>query len=296
MIKVIIIFTALLFLTQKKITQKKNAIFSDDNKYLSELVNRPYSLMQVTILGGFKFIKIVAYIRDLPRKKKEFSEILNHGILNKDNQFIKRIKLIVISCSLLAGLIIVSLSIYWYQKKCRRKIKQYFPDFTKNKRNEKINIQPMLQNDLKDDYFGDGNSLIVEQTNQTNKEKILISVETEKKIIKNLNIFESKKLFVTKSISPGQMAVMLKTNTKYLAFVLKKHRDSDFYNYINDCRINYIIYELHHNPKLSQYKISVLAKMCGYTSHSQFGSIFKNKKGISPSKFISSLEKTRKES
>jgi len=120
---------------------------------------------------------------------------------------------------------------------------------------------------------------------------IIKNNETEKFILKNLETFEKKNQFTTKGISLAQMAAILKTNTKYLSYILKKHRNSDFSNYINDYRINFIINELHSNPQLIQYKIAALAEMCGYTSHSQFANIFKAKKGISPSQFISYLEK-----
>ncbi len=89
------------------------------------------------------------------------------------------------------------------------------------------------------------------------------------------------------------MSVMLKTNSKYLTYILKKYRNSDFSNYINDCRIDYIINEMNSNPQLLQYKIAALAEKCGYTSHSQFTSIFKSKKGISPSELIYFLKKKK---
>lgn len=126
------------------------------------------------------------------------------------------------------------------------------------------------------------------------KEKILISEETEREILKKLDAFEKKRLYTTKGISAAQMSVMLKTNTKYLNYIIKKYRNSDFYNYINTQRINYIVKELHDNPHLLQYKISVLADMCGYNSHSQFGSIFKSIKNISPSQYISFLTEEQK--
>lgn len=125
------------------------------------------------------------------------------------------------------------------------------------------------------------------------KEKITIGEETEKEILKKLEAFEKKKLYTTKGISVAQMSVMLKTNTKYLNFIIKEYRDSDFNNYINTQRINYIVKELHDNPQLLQYKISVLADMCGYNSHSQFGNIFKSVMNISPSQYISLLAEDR---
>lgn len=121
------------------------------------------------------------------------------------------------------------------------------------------------------------------------KEDNLLSAETENEILKNLALFEKKKLFTKKGISLAHMAVHLKTNTKYLSYILKKYRKEDFYNYINDCRINYIVEELLSNPILRQYKIAVLSDMCGYNTHSQFASIFKQKKGISPSQYINFL-------
>ncbi|SIS70678.1 AraC-type DNA-binding protein [Chryseobacterium ureilyticum] len=131
-------------------------------------------------------------------------------------------------------------------------------------------------------------------TSDFSKEKILISEETEREILKKLDAFEKKRLYTTKGISAAQMSVMLKTNTKYLNYIIKKYRNSDFYNYINTQRINYIVKELHDNPHLLQYKISVLADMCGYNSHSQFGSIFKSIKNISPSQYISFLTEEQK--
>lgn len=120
------------------------------------------------------------------------------------------------------------------------------------------------------------------------EEKIEFSItnETEIEILKNLKTFEAKKQFTKKGISTAQMAVLLKTNTKYLNHILKKYRNSDFYHYINTCRINYIVKELHDDPQLLQYKIAVLSELCGYNTHSQFTSIFKSQKGISPSQYI----------
>ena len=117
-----------------------------------------------------------------------------------------------------------------------------------------------------------------------------ISREKESEILKNFEFFEKRKRFNTKGISAAQMATELKTSTKYLTYILKKYRNADFYNYINESRINFIVRELHDNPKLLNYKIAALSNMCGYTSHSHFANIFKNSKGISPSQFIEFLK------
>ena len=84
---------------------------------------------------------------------------------------------------------------------------------------------------------------------------------------------------------------MLKISPRNLSYILKKYRDDDFYNYLNNVRIEYIIKSLRENPKLLNYKIAALAEMCGYNSHSQFTINFKLKTGISPSQYIQFLQK-----
>ena len=135
---------------------------------------------------------------------------------------------------------------------------------------------------------------IQEKEENLSHEKVIKNNRTEQDILRNLRSFEQKKLYNTKGISAAQMAVLLKTNTKYLTYILKEHRNLDFYNYINLQRINYIVRELHDNPALLQYKIAVLADMCGYTSHSQFASVFKSIKNISPSQYIQFLIENKK--
>ena len=138
-------------------------------------------------------------------------------------------------------------------------------------------------------------SVVVEEVPNGNETKaeVIKNDETEREIVKQLELFEKKNLYLTKGISTAQMAVMLKTNTKYLSHILKKYRNSDFYNYINTKRIDYIVKALHDDSSLLNLKIAAIAEICGYTSHSQFTSIFKSVKGISPSQYISFLNEEK---
>ncbi len=116
-------------------------------------------------------------------------------------------------------------------------------------------------------------------------------IENEKKIVKQLEILEQKQFFTTQNMSAAQMAVLLKITPRNLSYVLKKYRNEDFYNYLNNIRIDYFTAILRNNPKYRNYKISVLSEMVGYSSHSQFAINFKSKTGITPSQYISFLEK-----
>ncbi len=169
--------------------------------------------------------------------------------------------------SIVIALLLVLFIVYYYQR--NRKLKASFLKIIDELEN------PVIEKIAKEDVHS--------------SEKLIKNDKTEQDILKSLRAFEAKKQFNTKGISAAQMAVMLKTNTKYLTYILKEHRGSDFYNYINVKRINYIVKELHDNPALLQYKIAVLSEMCGFNSHSQFASIFKSIKNISPSQYIQFL-------
>ena len=95
-------------------------------------------------------------------------------------------------------------------------------------------------------------------------------------------------------MSAAKLAVLLKTTPRNLSYLLKKYRNEDFYNYLNNIRIDYISQELRDNPKLLHYKIAAISDMCGYSSHSQFATNFKTKTGISPSQYIQFLQKEEK--
>lgn len=116
-------------------------------------------------------------------------------------------------------------------------------------------------------------------------------IESDKKIIKQLEMLEQRQFFTTQNMSASQMAVLLKITPRNLSSILKKYRNEDFYNYLNNMRIDYFTAIVRNNPKYRNYKISVLSEMVGYSSHSQFAINFKNRTGITPSQYISFLEK-----
>src|SRR5699024_1708017 len=84
-------------------------------------------------------------------------------------------------------------------------------------------------------------------------------------------------------------------NQKYITYVIRKHWGISFPKYINQLRINYIVRLIRSEPEYLQYKISYLADLCGYSSHSRFSAIFKKVTGISPSNFIAKVRKENKQ-
>lgn len=121
------------------------------------------------------------------------------------------------------------------------------------------------------------------------KDKAIMTSETEQKLLAALENFESSNFFLDKNLSLTSLATTMSTNTRYLSHVIKHHKKTDFNQYINGLRINYAIEQLQSNPEWRQYKISALAEATGFSTHSQFTAVFKSLKGLSPSAFIKLL-------
>ena len=102
---------------------------------------------------------------------------------------------------------------------------------------------------------------------------------------------EYKHFFLAQNFLATQLATKLNITPRNLSFLLKKYYNQDFNNYMNDLRIDYFTQLLKDNPQYRKYKIAALAEMCGYNSYNQFAVNFKAKTKISPSQYISYLEK-----
>ncbi|MHC5310973.1 helix-turn-helix domain-containing protein [Myroides sp. LJL116] len=132
---------------------------------------------------------------------------------------------------------------------------------------------------------------VIEEKKNLKTEEINIAKETEKRLISQLETFEKDKLFLDKNMSISVLANHLNTNAKYITHILNKEYNQDFYTYINTLRIKFIVQLLKEEPKHREYKISYLAHICGFSSHSKFSEIFKKIQGSSPSQFIIELTK-----
>lgn len=127
--------------------------------------------------------------------------------------------------------------------------------------------------------------------NEDNSNCINLSQNTENEILLNLSKFESSQEYLDKNLSMSMLIGRLNTNSKYLRYILKKHKESDYNNYINELRINYIVHKLKTDPEYLNYKISYLADESGFSSHSKFSSNFRQIVGLTPSEFIDNIKK-----
>lgn len=117
-----------------------------------------------------------------------------------------------------------------------------------------------------------------------------ISLETETRLVKKLNDLEDEKFFLDKSITLGTLTNKINSNQKYVSYIIRKYKNQHFNDYILNLRIQYIVQQLESNKIMLDYKLSYLADMSGFTSHSKFTIAFKNVMNITPSQFIEQLK------
>ena len=127
-------------------------------------------------------------------------------------------------------------------------------------------------------------------TNNGTNSMDAISDETESRILELLKELEKTTFFIKSDITLARLAYQLDTNTRYLSYVINTHRGKTFPVYINDLRINYIVDKLKTEPIFLKYKISHLAELSGFSSHSKFSSEFRRVVGESPSKYILDIQ------
>jgi len=120
---------------------------------------------------------------------------------------------------------------------------------------------------------------------------LLLPKNIELEILQKLSKFENSTKFTNPKLSLASLAVMCKTNPTYLSETIKKYKQRNFNTYINELRIYYICGKIKTNPEFLNYKISYLAEVAGFSSHSTFTTVFKTITGISPSTFLRETNK-----
>ena len=123
----------------------------------------------------------------------------------------------------------------------------------------------------------------------SSKKALLIPKETEEEILAQLEKFEDSKNYLDNKMSLATLSAQLGTNTKYLSEIINKYKDKNFNTYINELRIKHVIQLLSTDRTYLQYKISYIAEIGGFTSHSAFTNIFKAVTGFSPNEYMQNL-------
>lgn len=116
-----------------------------------------------------------------------------------------------------------------------------------------------------------------------------IDEELKRIIMGKLEKLEKSNFFLDQGCNLYQLAEKLKTNHKYLSQVINQEKKSNFNNYINELRINYLLARLLKDEEFRNSKLSYIAVSVGYNNLNTFNAAFKKRQGILPSYFIDQL-------
>ncbi|MCE4566750.1 helix-turn-helix domain-containing protein [Maribellus sp. CM-23] len=116
-----------------------------------------------------------------------------------------------------------------------------------------------------------------------------IDEETKNLILHRLNKLEAENFFLDPHCNLNDVSVRLKTNSKYLSQVINLEKKTNFNNYINDLRINYLLSRLLVDGDFRNSKLNYIAASAGFNSINTFKAAFKKRQGILPSYFIGEL-------
>ena len=97
-----------------------------------------------------------------------------------------------------------------------------------------------------------------------------------------------KKVYLDDSLTLADLADELGITTKKLSELINQHLDTNFYNRINDYRVNEVIARLS-GPDAEKFTLLGIAFDCGFQSKASFNRIFKQKTGQSPSAYKKQL-------
>lgn len=204
----------------------------------------------------------------------------------KDASFMTRFLLIGF------GAAVLGLAIYFFFEYKRKEELSKQLDFFKNQKSyfkklseakeSSVSTVVSLEKDTVEDASQEAE---VKQTKKTN----VISKEKEDEILQKLDELEKSDRFLNKEMSLAVLAGQLETNTKYLSEIINKYKGKNFNLYINELRVNYIAYMLKTNPIYLNYKVSYLAEVSGFSSHSAFTTVFKSITGMSPNAYIQQI-------
>lgn len=195
----------------------------------------------------------------------------------------------------LGGLVIIGGGTLFYNNQRKKRATQRFRQIIKELRESERASQQFITTPEVEPVVLDNKSEEVSTSGESSKKSINISDKKEKEIFEGLKEFERSNGFIDRNISLATLAGQINTNTIYLSHILNNVYGKDFNLYINELRVKYAILKLTTDKKYRTYKISYLAEEFGFSSHSKFSSVFKAITELTPSVFISHLEKEEQE-
>lgn len=232
-----------------------------------------------------------AYLLKKNELKKHAEKVIGYEqqlLMDNESERTKRNTLFIFILSIL-----VLTAVLLYFRIIQSRLKQRFEEIIENIRQEKQMTESGSFLTPKKDQVGIGVENLLQTGSKSGTAKIM-SEEKEKELLMKIEEFEKTELFTDEKFTMAKYALALESNAKYINYVLQKYKENTFSDYLNELRVKYIVNKLVEHPEYLNYKIGYLAKVSGFNSHSRFTYIFKKVLNISPSEFISQLNRKNK--
>ncbi len=143
-------------------------------------------------------------------------------------------------------------------------------------------------NEIEIDKIETANDVVTKNDNV--KKNPPISNELKSDIAKKIKIAViEKKLFLNPDLSLDDLALELAIHKNYISFVINDAFGVNFYNFINQYRIDEAKKMLA-NPTYNTLSIEGIAKSCGYKSRNVFYPVFKKFEGITPLEYKNKVQ------
>ena len=109
-------------------------------------------------------------------------------------------------------------------------------------------------------------------------------------ILIQLDEFEANELFLQQTITLSKLAKSFKTNTAYLSKIINSQKKTNFSNYLNQLKVNYIINLLKRDEKYHKHTMRDLAELSGFSTTRHFSDAFFQSTTLRPNEFIKQLK------
>jgi AraC-like DNA-binding protein len=111
--------------------------------------------------------------------------------------------------------------------------------------------------------------------------------EIERLKARVIELLEKDKLYLNESLSLTEMATCVGISNKKLSELLNQHLNTNFYNLVNDYRVNEVKERL--KDCSDKFTLVSIAYDSGFQSKASFNRIFKQKTGMSPALYRKNL-------
>jgi AraC-like DNA-binding protein len=128
-------------------------------------------------------------------------------------------------------------------------------------------------------------SIAVDATSATNSGALDPSIRSSLLKVVRENMQEQQ-IYLDNQLTLTRLAEIVGISTHHLSEVLNQHEDKNFYQFVNEYRVNYICEKMKHDKEI---KILDLAMSAGFSSRSTFNAVFKQFVKLTPSQYRKQL-------